>query len=310
VVNADPTRRERPEVRFYSGKVAITIGLAGAGHRAASVHITAISSCPQTRLGGVWAPRDEAARDLAHQHGTAAFGSFRELLDGCDAVAFAVPPMAQPDLAALAAEQGRAVLLEVPVAADLDGAQRLAEAIAAAGVVSQLALGWRYAAGIRQFVTATVPHVWPQGGSARLISAALAPGSAVSPWRAEMGVLRNLGPHLIDLLEAALGRIEQVRAHGDPAGWVGLMIEHAEGRFSEASLTATANVKTPRADIEIFGSGGSASVEAEAAVTPGTYQTMYQEFAGAVTASTPPQLDAQHGLRLQEITEEAHTDLA
>jgi predicted dehydrogenase len=289
--------------------VAITIGLAGAGQRAASVHLTAISSCPQARLGGIWAPRDEAARDLAARHGAAASGSFRELLDECDAVAFAVPPMAQPDLAALAAERGKAVLLEVPVAADLDGAQRLAGAIAAAGVVSQLALGWRYAGEIRQFITQTVPHVWPQGGSARLISAALAPGSGASPWRVEMGVLRNLGPHLIDLLEAALGRIEQVQAHGDPAGWVGLMIEHAQGRFSEASLTATANVKIPRADIEIFGSGGSAALEAEAAVTPGAYQAMYQEFAHAVTAGTPAPLDAQHGLRLQEITEEAQTDL-
>jgi predicted dehydrogenase len=289
--------------------VAITIGLAGAGQRAARVHATSISSCPQTRLGGVWAPRAETARDLAGQHGAAAFGSFEEMLDHCDAVAFAVPPAAQPDLAALAAQRGRAVLLEVPVAADLDGAQRLAGAVAAARVVSQLALGWRYSAEIRQFVTQTVPPVWPQGGSARLISAAFAPGSRVSPWRVEMGVLRNLGPHLIDLLGAALGRIGQIRAHGDPAGWVGLMIEHAEGRFSEASLTATADVKIPRADIEIFGSGGTAAVEAEAAAGPDAYQTMYQEFADAVTTGTPPPLDAQHGLRLQEITEEAHTDL-
>jgi predicted dehydrogenase len=124
-----------------------------------------------------------------------------------------------------------------------------------------------------------------------------------------MGVLRSLGPHLIDLLDAALGRIGQIRAHGDPGGWIGLMIEHAGGRFSEASLTATANVKIPRADIEIFGSGGSAAVEAEAAVGPEAYQTMYQEFAEAVATGTPPRLDARHGLRLQEITEEAQTDL-
>jgi predicted dehydrogenase len=289
--------------------MAITIGLAGAGQRAARVHAASISSCPRARLGGVWAPRAEAARDLAARHGADAFGSFEGLLDHCDAVAFAVPPTAQPDLAALAAQRGRAVLLGVPVAADLDGAERLAGAIGAAGVVSQLALGWRYAAQIREFVSETVPRVWPQGGSARLISAAFGRGSGASAWRLEMGVLRTLGPHLIDLLDAALGRISQIRAHGDPDGWVGLMIEHAGGRFSEASLTATANVKIPRADIEIFGSGGSAAVEAEAAVGPEAYQTMYQEFAEAVSAGRPPRLDARHGLRLQEITEEAQADL-
>jgi predicted dehydrogenase len=289
--------------------VAITIGLAGAGQRAASVHATSISSSPQARLGGVWAPRAEAALDLAGQHGATAFASFEELLDQSDAVAFAVPPAAQAELAALAAQRGKAVLLEVPVAADLDGAERLGAAIAAAGVISQLGLGWRYAAEIRQFISETVPRVWPQGGSARLVSGALAQGSGASPWRAGMGVLRSLAPHLIDVLDAALGRIEQVRAHGDPDGWVGLMIEHAEGRFSEASLTATANVKIPRADIEIFGSGGSAAVEAEAAAGPDAYATMYQEFTEAVASGTPHPLDARHGLRLQEITEEAHTDL-
>ena len=124
-----------------------------------------------------------------------------------------------------------------------------------------------------------------------------------------MGVLRNLGPHLIDLLEAALGPIQQVRASGDPAGWIGLRIEHTGDRFSEASLTATADVTIPRADIEIFGSGGSAAVEAEAAVGPGTYATMYREFAAAVTSGTSPGLDARHGLRLLEITEGAQADL-
>ncbi len=289
--------------------MAITIGLAGAGQRAGQVHATAISSCPEASLAGVWAPRAETALRVAGAHGAPAFGSFEELLDRCDAVAFAVPPMAQPDLAGLAAARGKAVLLEVPVAADLDGAQRLAGAIAAARVVSQLALGWRYAEEIRQFLTGSVPHTWPQGGSARLISAAFAPGSGVSPWRAEMGVLRTLGPHLIDVLDAALGPVQQVQAHGDPAGWVGLMMEHAQGRFSEASLTATANVTTSRADIEIFGSGGSAAVEAEAAAGPDAYDTMYREFAASVASGTPPGLDARHGLRLQEITEEAQTDL-
>lgn len=289
--------------------VAITIGLAGAGQRAAQVHATSISSCPDTSLAGVWAPRPGTAQRLADKHGAAAFGSFEDLLGHSDAVAFAVPPSAQPDLASLAAQQGKAVLLEVPVASGLDGAQRLAGAIAAARVVSQLALGWRYAGEIRQFLTGSVPHTLPQGGSARLISGALRPGSRVSPWRAEMGALRSLGPHLIDILEAALGPIQQVRASGDPAGWIGLRIEHTGGRFSEASLTATADVTTPRADIEIFGSGGSAAVEAEAAVGPGTYATMYHEFAAAVTAGTSPGLDARHGLRLLEITEEAQADL-
>ena len=107
-----------------------------------------------------------------------------------------------------------------------------------------------------------------------------------------MGALRSLGPHLIDVLDAALGPIQQVQAHGDPAGWWpddGTR----PGRFSEASLTATANVTTSRADIEIFGSGGSAAVEAEAAVGPARYDHHVPRVRRGVTAGTPPGLDAR-----------------
>ena len=67
----------------------------------------------------------------------------------CDAVAFAVPPEVQAELAADAARAGKAVLLEKPIAADLRGAGRLAEAVGGAGVTSLVVLSWRYAASIR-----------------------------------------------------------------------------------------------------------------------------------------------------------------
>jgi predicted dehydrogenase len=289
--------------------VTVTIGLAGAGQRAADVHAPSLASCPQVRFAGVWAPRAAAASALAGRHAVAAFERFDEMLDQCDAVVFAVPPAAQPEIAGRAAERGKAVLLEIPIAGDLATAQELAGTVAAAGVVSQVALTWRYAAAVRRFLHTSVPRTRPLGGSARLISAAFAPGSSVSPWRAEMGVLLNLGPHLVDLLDAALGRVDTVRAHGDPRGWVGLLLEHAEGRFSEASLTASAQVEAARAYVEVFGGGGSAQIEAEAATGRDAFLTMFTEFAQAVERGTAHDLDASRGLHLQRIVEEAQTDL-
>ncbi len=261
------------------------------------------------RFVGIWAPRAQAASALADKHAVAAYERFDEMLDQCDAVVFAVPPAAQPEIAGLAAERGKGVLLEIPVAGDLAGAQELAETIGTAGVVSQVALTWRYASAIRRFLDTSVPRTRPIGGSGRLISAAFRPESSASPWRAEMGVLVNLGPHLVDMLDAALGRIDTVRAHGDPRGWVGLMLEHADGRFSEASLTAAAQVESARADIEVFGGGGSAEIECEAAAGPDAFPTMFAEFAQAVERGAPPGLDVQRGLHLQRVVEEAQTDL-
>jgi predicted dehydrogenase len=289
--------------------VAVRIGLAGAGRRAATAHAPSLAACQQARFAGVWAPRPEAARSLAETHGVPAYRTFDELLSQCDAVAFAVPPAAQPDLAGAAARRGKAVLLESPIAGDLAGARALASAVAAAGVTSQVALAWRYDSAVRDFLAARVPRTYPQGGSGRLVSAAFAAMSSVPAWRIETGVLRNFGPYLIDLLDAALGQVAGVRAHGDPQGWLGLMLEHSGGRFSEASLSATATPDSQRADVEIFGSGGAAAMDCQEAAGPESFATMYREFAQAVERGEPHELDAQRGLHVQQVIEAAEADL-
>jgi predicted dehydrogenase len=289
--------------------VVIRIGLAGAGGPAAAVHASSLAACRQAQFAGVWAPEPTAARSLAEVHGVPAFGTFDELLGGCDAVAFAVPPAAQPELAGAAAGRGKAVLLESPLAADLAGAQDLAAAVAAAGVTSQVALAWRYDSAVRDFLAGAAPQAIPQGGSGRLVSAAFGTGSAEPAWRIEMGVLRTFGPYLVDLLDAALGRISSVGAHGDPEGWLGLMLEHSGGRFSEASLTATGAPGDERAEVEIFGSGGSAAIDCREAAGRASFDTMYREFADAAARGKPHELDAAHGLRVQQVIEAAERDL-
>src|ERR1700740_432029 len=79
--------------------MAITVGLAGAGNRATDVYAPALASCPGARCAAIWAPRAQAAGPLAGKYGVIAYERFEQLLEQCDAVAFAVPPAAQPELA-------------------------------------------------------------------------------------------------------------------------------------------------------------------------------------------------------------------
>lgn len=288
--------------------MSVTIGLVGAGRRASTAHAPALASSPGVRFAGIWSRRPESARELAGRHHVASYARFGELLEACEAVAFAVPPAAQPDLAAATVRAGRAVLLERPLAGDLAGAEEIAEAVARSGVVSQLALDWRYAEPVRQFLAWSAPRTRPLGGSGRVIAVRTHDGQPTRSWRFERGVLLGLGPDLLDVLDAALGRILGVRAHGDPLGWVGLLLEHAGGRFSEVSLAATTS-GTTRAEVEVFGPGGAAFVDCAAAPGQDSYATMVTEFAAAVAAGTPPDLDAERGLHLQEILDNAETDL-
>jgi len=51
-----------------------------------------------------------------------------------------------------AARAGKAVLLEKPIAADVAGAERLADVIGGAGMASVVVLSWRYAVPVRAFL--------------------------------------------------------------------------------------------------------------------------------------------------------------
>jgi hypothetical protein len=63
--------------------------------------------------------------------------------------------------------------------------------------------------------------------------------------------------------------------------------------------------------VEVFGPDGSATVDCTAAAGPDTYATMTREFAVSVRRDHPvrPDLDADHGLRLQQVIEAVETDL-
>jgi predicted dehydrogenase len=289
--------------------VAVTIGLAGSGRRATEVHAPTIASRPGIRFAGVWGRTRERAQAIADQHGVPAFGHFDELLEHCDAVAFSVPPAVQAELAADAARHGKAILVERPIAGDVAGAEQLVLAVERANVISQVALMWRYAAAVRLFLKTSAPATQPVGGAGRVVSGVLAPSSGVSTWRAEIGVLRDQGADLLDLLDAALGPIAGVRGHGDPQGWVGLLLEHQVGRVSEASLYALAPPGTRQARVEVYGPEGHADIDCADVVGPLTYQRMYDEFAEAVRTRAPHELDIHRGMHVHQVLEAAETDV-
>jgi predicted dehydrogenase len=97
-------------------------------------------------IPGVCSRSPEPIREIAERYGVPYFDRFSELLDRCDAVAFAVPPATQAELAADAARRGKAVFLERPLAGDIAGGEQLAAAVRTHHVISQMGLSWRYGA--------------------------------------------------------------------------------------------------------------------------------------------------------------------
>jgi predicted dehydrogenase len=283
----------------------IPVGLAGAGPWARNVHAPTIAAGPETRLTGVWSRTRPSARALASTFGVPTFASFDELLDSCEAVAIAVPPAVQPDLAVRAARAGKALLLEKPLALDVAGAERIVEAVEGAGVGSLVVLTYRFAPTVREFL-ARAATFHATGGRACFLSGAFLGGDySRSAWRVEQGVLVDVGPHILDLVDAAIGPTVSIRGHGDPHGWVGLLLEHEGGALSEVSISCVAAITPSRTEIELFGPEGTIGVDGRADPRERVFANLRADLAAVTRSGGPHPCDAARGLHLQHLVARA-----
>lgn len=286
----------------------LAVALAGAGPWAEKVYAPMLAAGPETRLAGVWSRRAESARALARAHGGVAFESFDALLAECDAVAFAVPPDVQAELATRAARAGRHLMLDKPLAITLAAARGLADAAAEAGVVTQLMLTHRYRARVAAFL-AEARAFGAIGARLAFLSGAFVRGPYANAWRREHGVLHDLGPHAFDLLDAALGPIGRISGTGDPRRWVALTCEHESGAVSELSLSGVVTLPRTVFRIDLYGPPGALEFDAVAASVEDPWPAVRRSFAEAVRAGRSPDIDVRRGLVIQELIERSRAAL-
>jgi predicted dehydrogenase len=282
----------------------VEVGLVGAGPWARAMHARMLATGPETRLAAVWARRPDAARETAAPYGARAVATFEELLDSCEAVAFAVPPAVQAELAPRAAKAGKALLLEKPLGPDLSSAERLADAVDEAGVVSQLVLTKRYHPVTRAFVDAA-RRLDVAGARSCYLHGAFLGGDFATTWRLEHGALLDLGPHLLDLLDAAVGPIAHVRGTGDPRRWIELTCEHVNGAISQASLSGSVNLPHAVTRVELFGAHPELVYDTAELDHEECWPVLRRDFAVAVRTGRSAELDARRGLHLQRLIAQA-----
>jgi predicted dehydrogenase len=248
-------------------------GLIGTGYWAAAVHAAGIAAHPQTELVGVWGRDPGKAATLAAQFGAQPFCDVDELIEAVDAVAFAVPPDIQAELAVRAAEAGRPMLLEKPLALTVEAADRIVQAVRAPTVVFFTS---RFDPGINDWFRTEVDRRRWDGGSVLMLASIFEPGNPFgeSPWRQERGALWDIGPHALALLLPTLGQVEQVAAVRGQRDEVHLALRHATGTASSVTVSLTAQAETTEA--LFWGEGGIARMSAD--------RDLAAAYAGAIDA--------------------------
>ncbi|WP_019202981.1 Gfo/Idh/MocA family protein [Tsukamurella sp. 1534] len=279
--------------------MTLRIGLVGAGPWAQDTHAPALAAHPGVDFVGGWARDPEAAARVFPR----AFESPSALFDAVDAVAFAVPPNVQAPLAIEAARAGRHVILDKPIALDLDGATALAEAVSGAGVRSIVAFTRRFAPETREFITAA-RALGPVAVEGQWLSGAVLGGKyAASQWRHEDGALYDVGPHVIDLVDAVAGPVESVTAasHDGPSDTWTVQAVHEGGAASSMSLSIKTPVTPTVMRVTAHSGAGCAVLDSRATPATECFAVLLDEFLESVATGRDHPLGVLRGLHVQRV---------
>jgi predicted dehydrogenase len=244
-----------------SGARPLRFGLAGTGHWARVAHARALAGTPGIEFTSVWGRNAEAAASLASAYSLAAYADFDAFLAGLDGVAFSLPPDVQSELAVRAAQAGKHLLLEKPLALTVAAGERLAAEIDAAGVASVVFFISRFQPEVRDWLADLAREGGLTGGDAIWLGTAHDDDNPFnSPWRQAKGGLWDLGPHVVSLLWEALGAVTSVTADAGAGDLTHLVLHHDGGVTSTATLTLGAPAAAGGFTLRLWGEHGQTRV--------------------------------------------------
>ena len=308
--------------------MTLNIAMVATGGIADKQLAPALAEAPNAQLWSVYSRDKTRASEFARRHGavspSAAHDDLGTLLadDALDAVLIASPDKLHSDQAIRAAQAGKHILTEKPMATDRDRANAMVEAADQAGRVLAVAYHMRWHMGHRRLFSAaqngafgTLRHMriqWPT------------PAQNADGWRAQSDVgrwwaLAAVGTHCLDQIRwfmrpdcGEIVRAESVinrSVYDGPHEETALLIYQFENG-STAELCASVLFKGPRV-MELYGSDGYAictetlgphgegKIETHEGVftyTPANpYVGEIEDFVAAIREGRAPEVDGREG---------------
>jgi len=248
----------------------VRFGLLGTGHWAAETQGAAIAAHPSAELAGVWGRDQAKAKAVATRFDTTPYPDLDALLADVDAVAVAVPPDVQAELAVRAARAGRHLLLDKPLALTTAAADRVVAAVDATGVAALVFFTNRFRPEIEDFLADAARTGGWYACRGVMHASIFHPGNpyGASPWRRSHGGLWDIGPHALSILMPLLGDVTEVTAVDGPRDTVNVIARHGDGAASDLSMTLDAAPNAVALEQVFYGEHGVAVVPGSAGTTP------------------------------------------
>ncbi len=290
--------------------ILLRFGLFGTGRWAADTHAAAIAAHPRATLAGVWGRDPAKAAALAQPYGVSAFDDVDALLEQVDAVAVALPPDVQADIAVRAAAAGRHLLLDKPLALSLPDADRVVTAAEQAQVASVVFFTNRFQPNVAAFLAATAATGGWHGARGTMFASIFQPGNPYggSPWRRDRGGLWDVGPHALSVILPVLGPVTRVAAMDGPRDTVHLLLAHEDGATSTLSLTVDAPPTATVRDFEFYGEDGIERVpDGEHGPMPALTLAIEQLLTEIESGTRDHQCDVRFGREVVAVLDAAET---
>jgi predicted dehydrogenase len=232
----------------------VRIGVVGAGALGYH-HVRLLRDVEGASLVGFHDARSDRAAQVTSELGVRAFDSVDALVAACDALTIAVPTPAHYEVAKLALDRGRHLLIEKPIAASLAEADELLSIARRTGALVQTGHVERFNGAVR----AALPFV----EAPRFIdSDRLAP---FNPRGSDVAVVLDLMIHDIDLVLTLVGsQVADVAAVGVPVLTPFVDIANARVAFSSgavANITSSRVSRERMRKVRIFQQSGYISLD-------------------------------------------------
>ena len=271
-------------------------GVLGTGFWAREIHAAGLAEHPDAELAGIWGRDLAKAKAVGAEFDVQGYDDLDALLAQVDAVSFALPPDVQAPLAVRAAETGKHLLLEKPIALTLEDADRLVDAVRAAGVASVVFFTLRFREATSTWLTqAARTHL--AGGAGSWLGNNYQPDSPFkdSVWRQQKGALWDIGPHALSLFLPALGPVTAVQAGAGLGDTVHLVLAHASGAASTVTLSHTVAPMSAGIEFFVHGDAGRLVLLPEEGVARAAHQIAVTELTQAATTGGTHPCDVGFG---------------
>ena len=259
----------------------VRCGVAGVGSLGQH-HARIYSTLPGAELTGIFEANDARAAEICARHGCRRFATLEELGEACDAVSVVVPTDRHAVVALPLLEKGCHLLIEKPICATLDEAERVLEAARKAGALVQV--------GHIEHFNPVMGFLEKEVKEPRFITAErLAP---YTPRGTEVGVVLDLMIHdigiVLELVKSPVARIDSVgvRVLSKTEDIANARIQFANGCVANLS-TSRISLKKVR-EIRVFQDTGYFSFDFMNQSGHLVRKSGMMEFAGKIMAGAKP----------------------